>query len=85
MSWVATAKEAENVSLFEAVPRFLSRFKFTFLFCLACSSMIPVGALVLPWPWQITDFVAIFPLVILVVCHFFLLVALNPALMQFTL
>jgi hypothetical protein len=84
MTWGATAKEAEAVSFFEEIPRLLKRFKFTFLFCIACAGMVAAGVLLLPWPWKITDFVAIFPLMALVVNHFFLPVALNPALMQFT-
>lgn len=84
MTWGATSKEAENISFFEEVPRLFSRFKYTFIFCFGCTAMIVVGVVVLPWPWQITDFVAIFPLMSLVASHFFLPVALNPALMMFT-
>jgi hypothetical protein len=84
ISWGATVKEAENYSFFEELPRLFSRFKFTFLFCIACTGMIIAGVLAVPWPWQITDFVAIFPLTTLIVSHFFLPVVLNPALMQFT-
>ncbi|CZR60536.1 uncharacterized protein PAC_10432 [Phialocephala subalpina] len=84
MTWGATAKEVENVTFFEEVPRLLKRFKFTFIFCIACTVIMIVGAVALPWEWRITDFVAIYPLCTVVVSHFFLPVALNPALMMFT-
>ncbi|KUJ15797.1 uncharacterized protein LY89DRAFT_647797 [Mollisia scopiformis] len=84
MTWGATAKEVENVTFFEEVPRLLKRFKFTFVFCIASAAIMIVGATVLPWEWRITDFVAIYPLCTVVVSHFFLPVALNPALMMFT-
>lgn len=84
MSWGATAKEAVKVSFFGEVPRLLTRFKFTFIFCISCTAMMIAGSHYVPWPWHITDFVAIFPLATLVASHFFLPVALNPALMQFT-
>lgn len=84
MTWGATAKEVENITFFEEVPRLLKRFKFTFLFCIASSIIIIVGAVALPWEWQIRDFVAIYPLCTVVVSHFLLPVALNPALMMFT-
>ena len=84
MTWGATAKEVENTSFFEEMPRLLKRFKFTFVFCIVSSAIMIVCAVALPWMWQITDFVAIFPLCTVVVSHFFLPVALNPALMMFT-
>jgi hypothetical protein len=43
-----------------------------------------VGAVAFPLFWRIQDFVAIFPLCTVVVSHFMLPVALNPALMMFT-
>jgi len=42
------------------------------------------GSLVFPWNWRITDMVAIYPLATVIISHFFLPVALNPALMMFT-
>ncbi|KAF8865138.1 hypothetical protein BDZ45DRAFT_684657 [Acephala macrosclerotiorum] len=84
MSWGATAKEIEQVTFFEEVPRLLKRFKFTFIFCITCTVMMIVGAVALPWEWRITNFVPIYPLCTVVVSHFFLPVALNPALMMFT-
>lgn len=84
MSWGATAKEVENVTFFEELPRLLKRFKWTFLFCFACTAGMICGALVVPWNWRITEFTAIFPLCTVVFGHFFLPIALNPALMMFT-
>ncbi|KAE8454018.1 hypothetical protein EG329_007794 [Mollisiaceae sp. DMI_Dod_QoI] len=84
MTWGATAKEVENVTFFEEVPRLLKRFKFTFIFCIASVAIMIVCAVALPWEWRITDFVAIYPLCSVVASHFFLPVVLNPALMMFT-
>lgn len=85
MTWGATAKEVENVTFFEEIPRLLKRFKFTFVFCILSSvAMIVFATGLLPYEWRITDFVAIYPLCTVVVSHFFLPVALNPALMMFT-
>jgi len=84
MTWGATAKEIEDTSFFTEVPRLIKRFKFTFLFCFACTALMIVCAFVVPWDWRITDFVAIYPLCTVVVSHFMLPVALNPALMMFT-
>jgi hypothetical protein len=84
MTWGATAKEVENTSFFEELPRLLKRFKWTFIFCFACTGIMIAGATALPWQGQITSFVAIYPLCTVVVSHFFLPVALNPALMMFT-
>jgi hypothetical protein len=84
MSWGATAKEVENTTFFVELPRLLKRFKWTFLFCIACAVLMIVGAVAFPLFWRIQDFVAIFPLCTVVVSHFMLPVALNPALMMFT-
>jgi len=84
MTWGATAKEVENISFFEEVPRLLKRFKFTFIFCFACTGLMIAGVYAFPWNWVIDDFVAIYPLCTVVASHFFLPVALNPALMMFT-
>ncbi|TVY75954.1 hypothetical protein LSUE1_G009438 [Lachnellula suecica] len=84
MTWGATAKEVENISFFEEVPRLLKRFKFTFIFCFACTGIMIAGVYAVPWEWVIDDFIAIYPLCTVVVSHFFLPVALNPALMMFT-
>ncbi|KAI9831674.1 MAG: hypothetical protein M1819_004740 [Sarea resinae] len=84
MSWGATAKEAENTTLFIEIPRLLKKFKFTFLFCLATSAGMVVCALFVPPLWRIDTFVAIWPIGAIVVGHFLLPVVLNPGLMLFT-
>lgn len=84
MTWGATAKEVENISFFEEIPRLLKRFKFTFLFCFSMAALMITFAVGVPWEWKIDDFVAVYPLCTVVVSHFFLPVALNPALMMFT-
>jgi hypothetical protein len=43
----------------------------------------PVGALI-PYDWQITGFVAIWPISVLITFHFLMPLVLNPGLMQFT-
>jgi hypothetical protein len=83
MTWGATAKEAEAVLFFEELPRLLRRFKFTFCFCLGSAAAMVVCAST-DAPWRIRDFVAIFPLCTVVVSHFLLPIALNPALMTFS-
>lgn len=84
MSWGATAKEAENISFFEEIPRVLKRFKYTFVFCIACIALLICGAYVFPPLWQVKTFVAIWPLCTIVGCHLLLPIALNPNLMLFT-
>jgi hypothetical protein len=84
MTWGATAKEVEDTTFFEEMPKLLKRFKGTFIFCILCTGMMIAGALFAPIFWRITDFVAIYPLCTVVVSHFLLPVALNPALMMFT-
>lgn len=84
MTWGATAKEVEDTTFFEEMPRLLKRFKGTFIFCILCTGIMIAGALFVPVFWRITDFVAIYPLSTVVVSHFLLPVALNPALMMFT-
>ncbi|OCK81960.1 hypothetical protein K432DRAFT_294338 [Lepidopterella palustris CBS 459.81] len=84
MSWGATAKEVENVTFFEEIPRVIRRFKYTFVFCIAVSAMMVVMAKVVPEMWRISFFTPIWPLASIVFCHFFLPIALNPNLMLFT-
>ncbi|KAF2084273.1 hypothetical protein K490DRAFT_75932 [Saccharata proteae CBS 121410] len=84
MSWGATAKEVENVTFFEEIPRVLNRFKWTFVWCLACVVMIVCGVYVFPPLWRVDTFVAIYPLATVVACHLFLPIVLNPNLMLFT-
>ncbi|KAI9647811.1 hypothetical protein NHQ30_004199 [Ciborinia camelliae] len=84
MTWGATAKEVEKVTFFEEIPRLLKKFKYTFVFCIVMSACMIVCALFVPWNWRIDTFVAIYPLCTVVVSHFLMPVALNPALMMFT-
>ncbi|KAF2005987.1 hypothetical protein P154DRAFT_606305 [Amniculicola lignicola CBS 123094] len=84
MSWGATAKEVENVSFFEEIPRVIKRFKFTFLFCFSCTVGMIVLAQFVPQMWRITFFTPIWPTASMVVCHFLLPIVLNPNLMLFT-
>ncbi|RAL59028.1 hypothetical protein DID88_009057 [Monilinia fructigena] len=42
MTWGATAKEVENVTFFEEIPRLLKRFKYTFVFCIAMTACMIV-------------------------------------------
>lgn len=84
MSWGATAKEAENVSFFEEIPRVLKKFKVTFIFCILCTAMMIVMAHWAPPFWRINTLISIFPLASLVFSHFMLPIALNPNLMLFT-
>ncbi|KAK3078326.1 hypothetical protein LTS18_007801 [Coniosporium uncinatum] len=84
MSWGATSKEAEDISFFQEIPRVIKRFKFTFIFCIACAIMMALMATVAPYMWQIRLFIAIWPLGTIIVCHFLLPIALNPNLMLFT-
>jgi hypothetical protein len=84
MTWGATAKEVENVTFFEEIPRLLKRFKYTFIFCILMTGIIIACALFVPWNWRIDTFVAIYPVCTVVVSHFLMPVALNPSLMMFT-
>lgn len=84
MTWGATAKEIENISFFEEIPRVLKRFKGTFIFCLGCTAMMICMSLVVPEEWKIQFFTPIYPLCSIVVCHFLLPIVLNPNLMLFT-
>lgn len=83
-SWGATSKEAENTTFFVELPKLFYQFKFTFMFCIACTVLMICGATVFPPFWRIDFFTAIWPLVTVVSSHFFLPVLLNPALMKFT-
>ncbi|KAF2871486.1 glycosyl transferase family group 2-domain-containing protein [Massariosphaeria phaeospora] len=84
LQWGATAKEVDNVSFFEEIPRVLRRFKWTFLWALLTGAMMACMAYVV-WPeWRITFFTPVWPLVCVVVSHFLLPIVLNPNLMRFT-
>ncbi|KKY13398.1 putative glycosyl transferase family 2 [Diplodia seriata] len=84
MSWGATAKEATNTTFFEEIPRVLKRFKYTFIFCIACIGLMVCGSYVFPPLYQVKTFVAIWPLATIVAAHLLLPIALNPNLMLFT-
>jgi len=81
--WGSTAKEAEERSFFEEIPRVLKGFKWTFAYCLLCTAMMVVMARVVPFYWRIDSFVAIYPLAICVAGHALLPIALNPNLIVF--
>lgn len=90
MTWGATSKEATDTSFFQEIPTIIKKFKLTFIWCIAMIAMMivlagvgPVGKLI-PYDWQITNFVTIWPLANIVSCHFLLPLVLNPGLMQFT-
>jgi len=85
MSWGATAKEVDNSTFFEEVPKILNKFRFTFAFCiLMAAGMIVLGVEgIVPQQWRITDFVAIWPAVSILASHFFLPILLNPQLVLF--
>ena len=84
MSWGATAKEAENTTFFEEIPKLVKKFKYTFAWCLLCVAMMIYFATAAPAFWTIKFFTAIWPLSTVVFSHFFLPIALNPNLMKFT-
>ena len=83
MVWGATSKEAEDGSFFEEIPRVAQRFRYIFALCvvLAGGMALAIGA---PPLWRIEYMTAIFPLSLVVVCHFLLPTALNPNLTLFT-
>lgn len=84
MVWGATAKEFQDVHFGEEAVRILRRFKWTFLYCFACTALMICGVYAFPLQWKIDYFFSIYPLASVVVGHFALPVLLNPALMMFT-
>lgn len=84
MSWGATSKEVENTTFFKEMPKLLKKFKFTFVFCISCTTMMIVFSQWLPPFWRIDTLIAIYPLCTIVVGHFLLPVVLNPSLIMFT-
>jgi glycosyltransferase involved in cell wall biosynthesis len=84
MQWQATAKEVENVTFFEEVPRVIKRFKWTFVWVAMCTGTMLACAYALPDMWRIRFFTPIWPLGTGIVCHALLPVVLNPNLMLFT-
>jgi hypothetical protein len=86
MQWGATSKEAEFSNFFIEVPRVLKRFKYSFVISflwIAALFILGFGTFI-PFSWQITDFVAIFPMGMVWGSHLLLPIVLNPALMTFT-
>lgn len=84
MSWGATSKEETQTTFFKEVPKVIKAFKFTFIFCIACTAMMIVMAQFVPYFWKIDLFISIWPLATIVFGHFFLPIVLNPNLMLFT-
>lgn len=84
MNWGATAKELEEVHFGSEMIKILKKFKWTFLYCFACTGLMVAGYFFLPHGWEIQGFYSIYPLGTVVVSHFALPVLLNPALMMFT-
>ncbi|KAL8704034.1 MAG: hypothetical protein Q9201_002806 [Fulgogasparrea decipioides] len=84
MSWGATAKELENTTFFEEIPKVIKKFKFTFLWCFACVGMMIYLGVAAPPFWAIDFFTPIWPLTTVVTSHFLLPIVLNPSLMLFT-
>ncbi|KUI62661.1 Glucans biosynthesis glucosyltransferase H [Cytospora mali] len=82
MNWGATAKEVEAVVFHEEIVRILKKFTGTFVFCLLGAVMMVMLFWFVPYQWQVRDFASIFPFAMLVGCHFWLPVVLNPALMK---
>lgn len=86
MSWGATSKEVEFSNFFLEVPKVLKSFKYTFIMCflgLAAIVIMAVGPFI-PWSYNITEFIAIFPLAIMCASHLLLPIALNPEMMTFS-
>ena len=84
MSWGATAKEVENTTFFDELPKVMRNFKYTFMFCFVCIVMMIVLSVAVPDFWQIKLFIAIYPLSTIIVGHVLLPFVLNPNLMKFT-
>ncbi|KAB5554547.1 glycosyl transferase family group 2-domain-containing protein [Coniochaeta sp. 2T2.1] len=84
MTWGATAKEVTRVNFGSEVVNILKKFKWTFLYCFACTGLMIAGVYAFPVAWQIHQFYSIYPLASIVIAHFALPVCLNPALMMFT-
>ncbi|THV51466.1 hypothetical protein BGAL_0110g00250 [Botrytis galanthina] len=86
MTWGATSKEVEFSNFFLEVPKILKTFKYTYLMCIfgIVLMVIMAEAPFLPWSYNIDDFIAIFPLGVMVASHLLLPVALNPEMMTFS-
>jgi hypothetical protein len=86
MSWGATAKEVVFSNFFIEIPKVAKTFKYSIAMCLLmiAAMIIMARAQFIPWSWDITQFVAIFPLAMMCGCHLLLPIALNPGLMTFS-
>jgi hypothetical protein len=86
MSWGATAKEVEFSNFFIEIPKVAKTFKYTIALCFLMIAVMVIMARggFIPWSWNIDQFVAIFPMAIMVGSHLLLPIALNPGLMTFS-
>jgi hypothetical protein len=77
MEWTATAKELETTGFFIGMDRIAKDFKYMYgtIFLIA-GGIIYLGKYA-PYGWTITDWTAIFPLALQLVCHFLLPLALG--------
>jgi hypothetical protein len=84
MTWGATAKEVENVTFFQEIPRVIKRFKFTFAICICWTAMLIFMSFFAPHFWRINLLIAVFPMSLVTFNHFMMPIVLNPNLMLFT-
>ena len=84
MSWGATAKEVEDTTFFQEVPKLLKKFKVMFAWVIITTGVILYLAVGAPPFWQINSFIAIFPIANVLFSHMVLPIVLNPSLMLFT-
>lgn len=72
MEWTATAKELETTGFFIGMDKIGKDFKYMYGLMVALGAgMIYLGRYA-PYGWTITDWTAIFPLALQIVCHFLL-------------
>ena len=84
IQWGATAKEVEEVSFFEEIPRVFNRFRWMFLWCFISAGVMLAMRFFVPEAWRINDFSTFWPYGVVVVSHFLVPIGLNPNLMLFT-
>lgn len=86
MVWGATAKEFAFSNFFIEVPKVLRKFKVSIVLSLSFVGVMVFLATspVVPYGWEIRDFVAILPMATVATSHVLLPIALNPALMTFS-
>ncbi|MCJ1320916.1 hypothetical protein MMC15_006257 [Xylographa vitiligo] len=82
--WGATIKEAQNTTFFVEIGKLLRKFWVTFIFCIVMTGIMIYTTNFAPSDWLINEFIAIFPLSMLIFTHFMMPIALNPSLMLFT-